>query len=61
LDDVKYPRRKVLRGILRFLGRLILPVFFRVELKGLENFPKNGPVIVVGNHVAVMEAVMMAV
>jgi 1-acyl-sn-glycerol-3-phosphate acyltransferase len=42
-------------------GRLVLPLVFRVRVNGKENFPEGGPLIVVGNHVAVMEAVLMAV
>jgi 1-acyl-sn-glycerol-3-phosphate acyltransferase len=40
---------------------LVLPLAFRVRIAGRENFPKRGPLIVVGNHVAVMEAVLMTV
>jgi 1-acyl-sn-glycerol-3-phosphate acyltransferase len=49
------------RGIARVGGRLLLPLFFRIRRTGLENFPSEGPLLVVGNHVAVMEAVLMAV
>ncbi len=33
----------------------------RSTINGLENLPKKGPVILVGNHVAMMEVLMMAV
>jgi len=56
-----YPRRRFLRGLSRWLGRIILPIFFRIEFRGMENFPRKGPVLVVANHVAVMEAVLMTV
>jgi len=58
---ITYPRKRVARGITRALGRLVLPIAFRVHVTGRKNFPKHGPLLVVGNHVAVMEAVMMAV
>lgn len=58
---VAYPRRRLLRGVVRFLGRLILPLLFRIRVRGRENFPENGPLLVVGNHRAAMEAVLMAV
>jgi len=32
-----------------------------IQIKGKENFPKKGPLIVVGNHTAAMEVVMMGV
>lgn len=56
-----YPRRRLARGIARVGGRLLLPLFFRIRRRGQHNFPSGGPLLVVGNHVAVMEAVLMAV
>ncbi|MGD1993847.1 MAG: lysophospholipid acyltransferase family protein, partial [Anaerolineae bacterium] len=56
-----YPRRWLARGIARIGGRLLLPLFFRIRRTGRESFPSGGPLLVVGNHVAVMEAVLMAV
>ncbi|NIR64754.1 MAG: hypothetical protein GWN61_11120, partial [candidate division Zixibacteria bacterium] len=58
---VKYPRKILQRQIVRAVLRLIIPLFFDIEIKGRENFPKKGPLVVVGNHVAVMEAVLMTV
>jgi 1-acyl-sn-glycerol-3-phosphate acyltransferase len=49
------------RGTIRLLGRLVLPLAWKVKITGRENFPAKGPIIVVGNHVAVMEAVMMVI
>lgn len=59
--SIPYPRKKLTRGIVRLLGRGLLPVLFNMDVVGEEHYPKSGPLIVVGNHVAVMEAVMMAV
>ena len=50
-----------MRGVLRLIGRIILPIFFRIELEGRANFPKCGPLILAGNHNAAMEGVLMAV
>lgn len=58
---IAYPRRRIVRGAVRLLGRLVLPLAWKVEITGRENFPAKGPIIVVGNHVAVMEAVMMVI
>lgn len=56
-----YPRRRLARGLVRTLGRLFLPVLFRIHIQNSENFPARGPLIMVGNHTAAMEAVLMAV
>ncbi len=58
--SISYPRHRFVRGILRLIARLILPVFFRIEKKGGENLPKKGSLILVGNHNAAMEAVLMS-
>lgn len=47
---LKYPRRQVIRSILRFLTRLVISVFGRVEVEGLENVPKSGSIILAPNH-----------
>ncbi len=58
---VNYPRRRFARGMIRGVGRLVLPLLFDLQIEDRENFPRHGPLIVVGNHTAVMEAVLMAV
>jgi 1-acyl-sn-glycerol-3-phosphate acyltransferase len=55
---MKYPRKRLARGIMRGLGRAVLRIFFRVQIAGKENFPKSGPIILVGNHTALMETVL---
>jgi 1-acyl-sn-glycerol-3-phosphate acyltransferase len=49
------------RGILRLLGRILLYLFFRIEVIGKDKFPKEGPLIVIGNHSAIMETATMTV
>ncbi len=56
-----FPRRHLPRAILRLLGRILLPIFFKIEIQGRRNFPKKGPLLVVGNHTAAMEAVLLTV
>lgn len=43
------------------VGKLLLALLADVEINGRERLPKKGPIILAGNHVAVMEAVLMAV
>jgi 1-acyl-sn-glycerol-3-phosphate acyltransferase len=56
-----YPRKRLARGLTRLLGRTLLKLLCKVHIYGRENFPELGPLLVVGNHVAAMEAVMMTV
>jgi len=59
--SMKYPRRVLLRRSMIGLGKLLLALLADVEVNGRERLPKKGPIILAGNHVAVMEAVLMAV
>jgi 1-acyl-sn-glycerol-3-phosphate acyltransferase len=58
---IDYPRRSVVRALVRIMGRLIVPLAFRIRISGRENFPSGGPLLVVGNHTAAMEAVLMVI
>jgi 1-acyl-sn-glycerol-3-phosphate acyltransferase len=41
--------------IIRFLLKLFVPLLTRLEVHGIENIPKTGGVIAVGNHIGVLE------
>lgn len=56
-----YPRLCLRRYIARLLGRALLPILFRIQIFGKANFPAHGPLIVVGNHTAIMEVVLMVI
>ncbi len=58
---ISYPRKVWTRRILAALGRVLVRILFRVEISGLENFPNHGPLIVVGNHTAIMETVLLII
>jgi 1-acyl-sn-glycerol-3-phosphate acyltransferase len=60
-EQIRYPRRVVIRQLLRFIGRAGLSILADIQIKGKENFPAKGPLIVVGNHTAAMEVVMMCI
>lgn len=47
---VRYPRRRVLRFVLRMLGGMAFAVLGRLKIEGRENLPDNGPFIMVANH-----------
>ncbi len=46
--------------LMRFLAWLLIHTFYRVDSKGLENIPDEGPCIVVCNHVSFVDAVVIA-
>ena len=48
-ECVYAPNRR-LRKVLQFLARLALRLLTDLEIEGEENFPKSGPLIMVGNH-----------
>lgn len=52
-SDPSIPTRKPnrpLRRFMQFLARGIFSVLTDMEIEGRENFPKSGPLILVGNH-----------
>ena len=59
--SVRYPRRRVQRSVVRLLGRALVPLLTRTTVTGREHFPAGGPLLVVGNHIATMEVVLMVV
>jgi 1-acyl-sn-glycerol-3-phosphate acyltransferase len=60
-EDIRYPRRVIIRQSLRILARVSMPLLADVRVTGRENFPDKGPLLVVGNHTAAMEVVLMTV
>ena len=53
------PARRLVRWLLRGLVRFLVFCFTRMEVRGLENFPKNGPALVVMNHLGDADAIIM--
>ncbi len=50
LTTMTYPRRQAIRAILRSLIRMSLGTIANLKIEGQENFPKEGPLLVVANH-----------
>jgi len=58
---VQYPRRVIFRSLVRLTGKLLLTTLGKPIIHGKDHLPTEGPMILAGNHVGVMEVVMMAV
>lgn len=58
-EDVKitYPRRRVIRSILRTLIRGAFTAISNFQINGYENLPKEGPLLVIGNHFSFIDPV----
>lgn len=54
---VTYPRRRVIRSILRTLIRGAFTTLSNFQINGYENLPKEGPLLVVGNHFSFIDPV----
>ena len=52
---------KIKRYLIRFLIFVYLKIVYRIQVIGLENIPKNGPVIFCGNHRSLLDAPLMEV
>ncbi len=48
--DPEYRPNRPLRRLLQFLARGVFNLITDLEIEGAENFPKTGPLIMVGNH-----------
>lgn len=63
-DLVKLPRLTLARRLFRFLARglakLLLFVTMNATIRGLENFPRRGPALIVINHLGDADAVLLA-
>ena len=58
-DQIRYPRRRFFRGLLRVLARAAFFVLCDLHIVGQENLPKSGPLVVVANHFSFIDPVAM--
>ena len=56
---IKYPRKILVRKTMSTLSRALFALLSQVEINGRERLPKEGPIILAGNHVAELEAALM--
>ncbi len=56
---IRYPRRKLIRTILRAGIAAVLGTIADVKINGRENLPKSGPLLIIGNHFHFLDPVAM--
>ncbi len=49
----------MLYNLAKFICSLVILLLFKVEVKGMENFPKDGPVIVYSNHKSMWDPILI--
>ena len=54
-----YPRRRVLRGLLRRVTQVLCAGLMDLQIVGRENLPRIGPLLVVANHFSFIDPVAM--
>jgi 1-acyl-sn-glycerol-3-phosphate acyltransferase len=52
-----YPRRVAIRKVLKFLSKIAFALLTDFHVEGEANFPKEGPLLVVGNHFSFIDPV----
>jgi 1-acyl-sn-glycerol-3-phosphate acyltransferase len=57
LREIKYPRRLIIRAILRFLSVPAFNILTKMDITGEENLPNKGPFMIVGNHFSFIDPV----
>ena len=45
--------------VLRLIGRILFIIFFRYEVKGRENVPETGPVVLAANHASFIDPILL--
>lgn len=57
MADIKVPRRLFIRSVLKGLISAALHIFSDFEIIGEENIPKEGPLIMTGNHFSFADSI----
>jgi len=55
VTQVVYPRRRLMRGLMRRASRLAFSTIAELQVEGSENLPTSGPLIVVANHFSFLD------
>lgn len=57
--EIKYPRRQFIRKILKTGIAAAFKVLAEIEIKGTENLPAGGPLLIVANHFHFIDPLML--
>lgn len=57
IEKYPWPRRRFIRGLLRFGIHVVGGILTRWEVTGRENIPSEGPLLIVGNHFSFLDTV----
>jgi 1-acyl-sn-glycerol-3-phosphate acyltransferase len=58
-ESLTYPRRKIVRKIMKMLCRMTFNLLMDIHIEGQENVPAQGPLLVVGNHFSFIDPLAM--
>jgi 1-acyl-sn-glycerol-3-phosphate acyltransferase len=50
IEEIVYPRKLIVRGILRSLSKIAFYLLSDIRFEGKENLPNSGPLLVIANH-----------
>lgn len=56
---IQYPRRHLIRWPLKLVARLAVKFLIKLRIENIENLPKEGPLMLVGNHFAFVDFVII--
>jgi len=56
-SEFKYPRRRLIRALLRLVSVPVFALTSRMEIIGQENLPQKGPMLLVANHFSFIDPV----
>lgn len=57
--EIRYPRRRFIRGVLRGVNRVLFDLLTDLEVAGQENIPERGPLLVAVNHFSLVDPALI--
>ncbi len=58
-SEFRYPRRRLIRAVLRRMASMAFAMITDFHVEGQENLPEGGPLLLVGNHFSFIDPVAM--